>query len=167
MMLLLLELRPPPPPLELPSCGSADVVSTTEPVVKVLVLVPVLVSSRDRPSLVVVMTTVNCVVDVPRRGLVVVLGVGVLLVEGASSVGVLVGVVWSEVREVVSWLLGVGLAVGVGSGALVVGSSAGVEGGGVETDVSEGVDVSAGGVELGADDELPVPEAWRFSPWCR
>jgi hypothetical protein len=58
-------------------------------VTEVSVLVPTLVITRLWPLLTVVMIVVYSWVDVPKRVLMVVVGVGVLLGAGASPVGVL------------------------------------------------------------------------------
>lgn len=171
MMLLLLLLRPPPPPppFEAPSCGNADVVSTTEPVTEVSVVKPVLVNSRGLPSLVVVMVTVKGRVEVPLRALVVVRGVGVFDVDGVSSLDGVFEVDWSVLRGVEA--SGVVLGVDEGAGLLVVVVSS-FDGGDEVRLVSgagvlEGVDSSSVDVDSGAGVVLPVPWACRFLPLCR
>jgi hypothetical protein len=154
------------------------------PVVMGIELTPVDTMSVGTPLLsVVLMVVVKGWRDVETRALVLTMGVVRSVVEGASLEGA--GALPPALeRGVVAggWLeagggacedcCGGGVVTGSVVGAVVgsvVGSAglldgAGVVGRGV---VAGGAVDGAGAADVGELLLLPVPEAWRFSPWCR
>lgn len=140
------------------------------PVVCSTVLDPTLVCTAVCPSLTMVMTVVVGVTSVDTRAFVVKLGVVAAFEDVFEAAGASVVVAATPDER---WVCDVAAA------SDVDGASSDDEGSAGELDeavddgaaaVDEGVssvDDGSSVVEGAADDEAPVPCAWRFSPWWR
>jgi hypothetical protein len=177
-MTFLFESVRPLPLLLLPFCTSGGSVYVDCPVVMGIEFTPVDTMSVGTPLLsVVLMVVVKGWRDVETRALVLTMGVVRSVEEGASLEGA--GALPPALeRGVVAggWLeAGAGACEDCCGGGVVAGSVGAVVGSVVgSAGLLVGAGVAGGAVEDGGAADvgellllLPVPEAWRFSPWCR